>query len=1036
MDNHSRKPDEEIVDLTKIKTKTKEFWHSLKSKKSSTKDNNSSQAMHTEHRHTERKEQHNQEKSTFHEFKEYTTHNARWIIPVFLILIAVIFSVYLRTMPLRMPIADDWAQNTVYNYYQNQLTNQINEQYPNLPEQNKGALVQREWQTYYVQNQQLIDSQITQLAEEYRNKFRDDSGTLYILGIDPYHYYRLVSNVLTYGHPGTTIKNGEPWDEYFVYPEGRSAGKDFHAYFGALLHKVMNIGSSVPLMTSFFYIGVIFSALATIPAFFIGRKVSGNNVGGFFAALIVATSAFFVSRTTGESSDTDVYTVFFPLLVLWLFIEAYEARTLKRGIILSLAAGLATGFFSAAWIGGWWYIFLFALAAAGLTLIIHALIHYKELKTYIRSTAVTNPLVLLGTYIVSSAIFVSIFSSFSDFVNGFLGPLGFLRIKAVGVTSLWPNIRTTVAELNVPPFSAVVDQLGGAILLIIAVIGIVLALRRRVDGERDYKVALLLAMWLVASLFATTKGVRFILQVIPVLALAVGIGLGILWSVISEWLTRTLHVNRKIAMVLVFLLFSLLFIKPVQAGYQSAYNSVPSVNDDWYNTLTKINTQGDKNAVINSWWDFGHWFKAIANRPVTFDGAAQTGHGAYWIGKALITNDEKNTIGILRMLNCGQNKAFETLETVWNDTPRSIDTLNYIVTLSDNGARETLRSQGLTSEQVDEVLRFTHCNAPTDYFITSEDMIGKAGVWGHFGSWDFNRAVMYQTTKTMNHDEAITFLTTRFNLSTGDAEQYVSEIQTTPADNWISPWPSYVSGMSECQTRGKLAQCNVGTQQGTVPVSIDLENGTAMIPGPQNQILYPVSLVYATKEGIVEKRFNGTTIGFSVILVPSGETYTALFADSRHAASTFTKLFFFEGHGMKCFSNFDRVRSFTGGKITTWTVDYDCNQQNKVFFLPVEKVMAAHILVGMDKRSEEEARALIEAIASNITTKNFASYAEKYSDDPGSRMRGGDLGEFGKGVMVKEFEEVAFSLEKGGISKPFRTPFGYHIIYVKERTED
>ncbi len=1030
MDNHSRKPDEDIIDLNTIKTRTKEFWKSLKPKKESKLISTSEESGHhsLQSNHSPK-----QDVSLLLEMRDFMSKNWKWIFPAFCILVVVMLSVFLRTMPLRMSIADDWAQGTVYNFYHNQLSNQLTEQYPNLPEQNRAALVEREWQTYYRDNQQLIDSQVLQLSEDYRNKFRDDEGTLYILGIDPYHYYRMVSNVLTYGHQGTTIKDGEPWDEFFVYPEGRYAGKDFHAYFGAFLHTILNFFGNVPLMTSFFFIGVIFSALAVIPAFLIGRKISGNNVGGFFAGLIVATSSFFVSRTTGESSDTDVYSVFFPLLVVWLFIEAYEAKTLAKRLILASLAGLATGLFSAAWIGGWWYIFLFILAAVGLTLIIHCVLHYKEFKDYIRSSAITSPLLLIGTYVVSSAIFVSILSSVNDFINGFTGPLGFLRIKAVGVTSFWPNIRTTVAELNVPSFKAVVNQLGGSILLVIAVIGILLVLRRKIDEERDYKVVLLLAMWLIASLFATTKGVRFILQVIPVLALAVGMALGIVWALVSEWLHRTLHVNKKIAMVLVFLLFSLLFIKPVQAGYLQAYNSVPSVNDEWYNTLKKIDTQGDKKAVINSWWDFGHWFKAIGNRPVTFDGAAQTGHGAYWVGKALISDDEKNSVGILRMLNCGQNKAFETLDTFWNDTPRAIDTLNYIVTLSRQEAEQTLLAQGLIEQDAEKVLQYTHCDAPTDYFITSEDMISKAGVWGHFGSWDFTRAVMYQTTKTMEHDEAIAFLSSRFNLSGDDAEQYYSEIQSTPADNWISPWPSYVSGLNECQTQKSVVLCNVGTQQGTIPIRVDLINGTAIIAGPQNQIINPRSLVYATKEGIVEKRFNGSAVGFSVILIPTGDTYSAVLTDPRHAASTFTKLFFFEGHGMKCFSNFDRVRQFTGGKITTWTVDYNCGQENKVYFLPVEKVNAAHILISTEKRSVEDARVLAEAIAVNLTVRNFASYAQKYSDDPGSKSRGGDLGEFGRGVMVKPFEDMAFSMEKGKISTPFQSQFGYHIIYLKDK---
>ena len=85
-----------------------------------------------------------------------------------------------------------------------------------------------------------------------------------------------------------------------------------------------------------------------------------------------------------------------------------------------------------------------------------------------------------------------------------------------------------------------------------------------------------------------------------------------------------------------------------------------------------------------------------------------------------------------------------------------------------------------------------------------------------------------------------------------------------------------------------------------------------------------------------------------------------------------------------------------------------------------DKVHCAHILV----KTEQEAKMMLDQLNKGVS---FSKLATEKSLCP-SGKRGGDLGTFGRGQMVREFERAAFELQKGQISQPVKTEFGWHII--------
>lgn len=112
-------------------------------------------------------------------------------------------------------------------------------------------------------------------------------------------------------------------------------------------------------------------------------------------------------------------------------------------------------------------------------------------------------------------------------------------------------------------------------------------------------------------------------------------------------------------------------------------------------------------------------------------------------------------------------------------------------------------------------------------------------------------------------------------------------------------------------------------------------------------------------------------------------------------------------------------------------------QKHKKDFERPDQIRVRHILirVGKDVDFKEKSRALnsIRDIQRQLKEgADFAELAKQYSEDPGSKDNGGDVGFFAKGMMVKEFEDAAFKLKKGEISDIVETNFGYHIIKFEE----
>lgn len=134
-------------------------------------------------------------------------------------------------------------------------------------------------------------------------------------------------------------------------------------------------------------------------------------------------------------------------------------------------------------------------------------------------------------------------------------------------------------------------------------------------------------------------------------------------------------------------------------------------------------------------------------------------------------------------------------------------------------------------------------------------------------------------------------------------------------------------------------------------------------------------------------------------------------------------------------SDFEGEVSVTEGEIADY---YEYNPER---FKEQRQVKARHILFGVPSDASKEAEAEIKDKALEILKRaqrgeDFPELAKKYSQDTSNASKGGDLGYFKKDQMVKPFEELAFSLNKGEIGGPVRTQFGWHLIKVEDIKEE
>ena len=399
-------------------------------------------------------------------------------------------------------------------------------------------------------------------------------------------------------------------------------------------------------------------------------------------------------------------------------------------------------------------------------------------------------------------------------------------------------------------------------------------IKNRLNNDNWLTVAVLLCAFLAAVPLATINTIYGI----ALFAVIAAIGLASIYALKDNSADKK-HVPIKKYVLIVAMVIAL--VTPSVCGaFQTSNGVIPGTQDYMWNALEWIGETQDNDTVITSWWDYGYLFEVAADRQVTFDGGSQSGDRAFWLGKAMTTDDLELSAGIFRMLDSTGNRAVNKLIEITDSPGKSVDILLDILPRTSSDAQKQLTTKyNLNADQAKEIVGYTHPDNPRPVtFVASSDMIVKAGWWSYFGAWNFDN-------------------------------------QTSENYNYVMPYESVKVGPNQngtltLQEQGGMtvnAVIEKGSGNNTTNAHVDsvyTETGEPLKINDTEYNPYKISRLIVIEDGYLMKNesIKGADDGnFTMLLMGQNNEYTPILMDKHLENSMFTKLYFYGGANQNIF---------------------------------------------------------------------------------------------------------------------------------------
>jgi len=759
------------------------------------------------------------------------------------------------------------------------------------------------------ERKQLAELQIRRSRTEDRLKYEDavrkavssverarKGDYRYLLEADPYYFLRQTERLLDEGKDPRPRKGGKRLDWFMRAPHGHWSVFLLHPYVGFYWFQIIRFFAPQASLMQILGWLPLFLTLLILPLYAgMGRVLRFPFSASLVGMATLTLSPIFIQRSALGWYDTDPYSYIFPIsILLFVFLGLQDRKWLGIGCV---GASFLTGLYALFW-PGWAFIEVLVpgsiLGSAVILWMIQRAEGWDFLKAGLR---------FCGFYILGSLFFLAVFLT-PEGLRDSLGMGWFALNKfALAGSDIWPNIFLTVGEAGSITMLKLIFLTGNYVTFALAVTGLFwegIHVLRRQDPAPKFRFFFFL-LFGAPLLLMSLKTERF--SVLFVLPLAIFAGFAVArfvewaqgWA--SKLFPRVAPGSgwvRAAALLLVVVLYAPLLLI---SAHVVALGIKPIMDDVWYAGLSTLRARTPEDAIVDSWWPPGYFIAGIACRRVVLDGGTQEFHTAYWMAKVLMAEDERESAGILRMLNTSGEDAPDLLEKWGVEVPDAVDLLLKIVRLDRAEALQALPSS-FSAEQKEQLLDKTHGRGalPPSYVLVYNDLVDQNLAVSIVANWDFRTAKRLQAEKSRTPKSFL-------GLLEGNAlKRYIQDLLQTSGQ-----WLKYTPVSPLAQKKGSLVSFANG-------LLVDLTSKNARIFIPARGIQgAPASLFFLEQGKLVEKSFEADTLDASALIFEEGGDLYSVIADARLIRSLLFRLYYLKGEGLSLFKPLLTQGSLRGG---------------------------------------------------------------------------------------------------------------------------